>query len=323
MDTILHLPGHVGPHRIADGEPIAGDASGRRYWRVVMARGGPAVLCRYPDRWRSVIKRDLEVLSWLHHRDLPVPRILAADPHSVWVLLEDLGRIDGETALRETPPASRVDRAGSLVKPLGQLSTLPAEQLPSWNPGLDRALLRWELSGFELWTLGGTRRREMSGVIQPWLDQLALEVAEHPQTICLRDFHLNNILVADDGRVGIIDVQDVRLGPDTYDLASLLGDRAMPELLTNDQRQAVAESWADCVGPKPGWERRLEATILQRSLKVLGTFAFLSAKGMVDYRRWVPTTALAAAKMAEKFGAPSELPTFLLDLATTGGFDVW
>lgn len=288
-----------------------------------MAQGGTAVLCRYPDGWRSLVKRDLEILVWLQDRGLPVPQILAGDPRSVWVLLEDLGRIDGELALRETPPASRVERATGLAEPLTRLSALSAGQLPSWNPCFDHAFLRWELAGFEMWSIPETTRQETLHVLDPWLDGLAATVAEHPQTICLRDYHLNNILVHDDGRVGIIDVQDLRQGPDTYDLACLLGDRAMPDLLNSDQRQVIAKRWADSVGAAPGWERRLEATTLQRSLKVLGTFAFLSAKGLPLYRRWVPTTASTAAVMARNFGAPPELLTILLDLAATGGFDVW
>lgn len=323
MDAILHPPDLVGPHRISQWTPIAGDASGRQYWRVVTERLGTAVLCRYPEGWLPLVGRDLEILVWLRGRGLPVPQVLAGNPQSVWVLLEDLGRKDGESALRETEPASRVQCAAELAEPLTRVSELSADRLPPWNPRFDKAFLRWELAGFEMWSLSKSTREETIQILDPWLDTLAAAVAEHPSKICLRDFHLNNILVSDDRRVGIIDVQDLRQGPDTYDLACLLGDRAMPVLLDADQRQVIAAGWAERVGAAPGWERRLEATTLQRSLKVLGTFAFLSAKGLPHYERWVPTTAATAAITAEKFGAPPELLAILLDLATNGGFDVW
>lgn len=323
METIPKPPDTIGSHRITHWQPIAGDASGRRYWRVVLAAGGTAVLCRYPDRWLSVVKRDIEVLIWLRDRGLPVPQILVGDDQSPWVLLEDLGRVDGEQTLRRTTPASRVICATAMVEPLFQLSRLPPRELPDWNPSLDQAFLRWELAGFEMWSCPSSRRREASSVLQVWFDDLAAAVSGHPQTICFRDFHLNNILVRADGRVGVIDVQDLRRGPDTYDLASLLGDRAMPDLLNGAERRAIAQSWAEGVGAAHGWERRLEETTLQRALKVLGTFAFLSAKGLPHYHRWVPKTASAAAGIAQQIGAPAEATAFLLDLAATGGFDVW
>jgi len=323
MEPILHLPDSLGLHRISKWHPIAGDASGRRYWRVEIHEGGTAILCRYPERWRSIVKRDLEVLLWLHDRGMPVPRILSGDAQSLWVLLEDLGAIDGEQALARTAPEARVELAGKFLEPLCRLSTLSVTKLPHWNPSLDQAFLRWELNGFEMWSLSEMTRQKVGTVLQPWLDELAASVAEHPRSICLRDYHLNNILVDAKGGVGIIDVQDLRQGPDTYDLASLLSDRAMPEILNADERLAVAQLWADSVGVAPGWERRLEEATLQRTLKVLGTFAFLSAKGMPQYLRWVPRTASTAAEIAERLGAPAGVKAILLELAATGGVDVW
>ena len=323
MEPIPHLPDRLGPHQISKWQPIAGDASGRRYWRVELHEGGTAILCRYPERWHSIVKRDLEVLLWLRDRGLPVPRIMAGDANSLWVLLEDLGAIDGESSLRKTAPEARAGLAGRFLEPLCRLSALPVTKLPHWNPSLDQAFLRWELNGFEMWSLPEKTRQKVGKVFQPWLDELAAVVARHPRVICLRDFHLNNILVDAEGRVGIIDVQDLRQGPDTYDLASLLSDRAMPEMLNADQRLAVAQLWADSVEAAPGWQRRLEETTLQRALKVLGTFAFLSAKGLPQYLRWVPRTASTAAGIAEPLGAPAGVMAILLELAATGGVDVW
>ncbi len=323
MTDTLHIPASIGAFQICSSESITGDASCRRYWRVVLEQGGTAILCRYPGPWRSVVKRDLEVLKWLGERNLPVPQILAGDAQNLWVLLEDLGPVDGEQALVETPSAARIERTIPLVDPLIRLAALPVRQLPPWNPSLDQAFLRWELTGFEMWSLSTATRHTAHRTLQPWFDKLAAVVAGHPQAICFRDFHLNNILLNTDGRVGVIDVQDLRRGPDTYDLASLLGDRAMPDLLTADQRQTIAEYWAEGVGATPGWQHRLEVTTLQRALKVLGTFAFLSARGLPHYQRWIPKTASAAAGLARNCGAPAEAITILLELAATGGSDVW
>ena len=49
------------------------------------------------------------------------------------------------------------------------------------------------------------------------------ELSGEPRVVCHRDYHSRNLMVHD-GRLGVIDFQDARLGPDTYDLVSLLRD---------------------------------------------------------------------------------------------------
>ena len=53
-------------------------------------------------------------------------------------------------------------------------------------------------------------------------------VAETPERVfCHRDFHSRNLMVLTDGSLAMVDIQDARWGPLTYDLASLLRDAYM------------------------------------------------------------------------------------------------
>ena len=52
---------------------------------------------------------------------------------------------------------------------------------------------------------------------------LADELADEPRVLCHRDYHSRNLMIHE-RRLYIIDYQDARMGPDTYDLASLLRD---------------------------------------------------------------------------------------------------
>src|SRR5947208_8383 len=54
-----------------------------------------------------------------------------------------------------------------------------------------------------------------------WADALSREIAAHPRALCHRDYHGNNLFPLEDG-VAWIDFQDLRAGPDSYDIASLL-----------------------------------------------------------------------------------------------------
>ena len=55
------------------------------------------------------------------------------------------------------------------------------------------------------------------------LAAIVAELAAEPRVLCHRDYHSRNLMLHD-GRLCIIDFQDARLGPDTYDLVSLLRD---------------------------------------------------------------------------------------------------
>ncbi len=52
---------------------------------------------------------------------------------------------------------------------------------------------------------------------------IVAELAAEPRVLCHRDYHSRNLMLHLD-RLYIIDFQDARMGPDTYDLVSLLRD---------------------------------------------------------------------------------------------------
>jgi aminoglycoside/choline kinase family phosphotransferase len=123
------------------------------------------------------------------------------------------------------------------------------------------------------------------------------------------------VFVLADGGVGLIDEQDILVGPDTYDGVSLLGERGMPRLLAPASRTALQEAWAAATSAHPGWRERWLQVRIQRALKVLGTFARLSASGSTGYERWIAPLAREVVPDAVDAGAPSALTDLLLDLS--------
>ena len=294
-------------------EPLAGDASTRRYFRLTDRRGGTAILAEYPPDGRQAMVRDLEVTRWLAGVGLRLPAVLGEDLEAGRLLLEDLGPADAEAVLRAAPPAERAVLAQRLLAPLALLAALPAAALPDWNRPLDAARLRWELAGFELHFVRHRRGVTPSPALDRFLDELAEEVAGHPRRVCHRDYHLNNLYFVATGEVAVIDAQDVLVGPDTYDAVSLLEERAMPELVAADERRRLAGSWATRTAAAAGWERRYRLVRAQRALKVLGTFARLEAAGRTGYTPWMDSLAALLAADAGALELPGVVVDRLLD----------
>ena len=92
----------------------------------------------------------------------------------------------------------------------------------------------------------------------------------------------------------VIDFQDARLGPDTYDLASLLRDSYVD--ITDRERDALITYFMQLsgVGDAGEFRRRFDLMSVQRNLKALGTFGFqASARGNPGYVQYMPRTLRA------------------------------
>src|SRR5918911_319316 len=57
------------------------------------------------------------------------------------------------------------------------------------------------------------------------MNDVAAELSARPRVLCHRDFHPSNLMVDKKNRLRIVDHQDARMGPASYDLVSLLLDR--------------------------------------------------------------------------------------------------
>lgn len=99
-----------------------------------------------------------------------------------------------------------------------------------------------------------------------------------------RDFHSRNIMIhADD--VAVIDFQDARLGPPSYDLVSLVFDSYVP--LSPETRMALLNEGLECIRTEVGApvsdraNQEWKPMLLQRQLKAIGSFGYLT----VDKRK--------------------------------------
>jgi aminoglycoside/choline kinase family phosphotransferase len=109
--------------------------------------------------------------------------------------------------------------------------------------------------------------------------------------LCHRDYHSRNLMLHDD-RLFIIDFQDARLGPDTYDLSSLLRDSYvdLPWSVVDDLI-AYFLALQGRSGEEEEYRARFDLMALQRNLKALGTFGYqTTSRGNPVYIQYIPRT---------------------------------
>ena len=268
--------------------PLAGDASQRRFFRVLGAAGGSVVAALYPAEIAAQAARDHAVQRWGFDRGLPIPRPLGCT--EAVTVSEDLGDTDLERAL-----ARGVDAVPLALDALAAFGSCRWDGLAT--PPFDASLFRRELAVFEDFTFG--QRRDPASTA--FLDSLAQRLADHPYRLVHRDFHVNNLFLHG-GKVLAVDFQDMRAGPDTYDLASLLRERSGAQAIDREETwKALA---AERLAWDAGWGERYLECAAQRGLKVIGTFLRLASLGRRRYLDWIPPVASRALAALAELSAP-------------------
>jgi N-acetylmuramate 1-kinase len=271
----------------ADILPLAGDASFRRYFRVVQGNRS-AVLMDAPPPHEDP-KPFIAVAEWLVGRGLSAPEILARDLERGLLLLGDFGN----ARLRET-----LDTDPRREAELYELATDLLVQLHGHPPmaGLKpHGLDEWieELALFTDWYCPALGLEvDAAGYRDAWTRVLEPVANDGlgPVTV-LRDYHAENIMLVD-GRIGVahfglLDFQDALAGHPAYDLASVLED-ARRDVSPSTER-AMIERYVAATGSGSAFERAYWALAAQRNTRILGVFTRLWKRdGKPGYRRFQP-----------------------------------
>ena len=277
---------------------LTGDASDRRYFRV----GGPAVtpqvLAVHAASIEFATLPFVNVARLFEQMPVPIPRILGHSDELGILALEDLGDITLQTHLGDATPseqASAYRQAVALIDTLQRRGReLASPDFLPYTLAFDVEKLIWELQFFTTHFLEGARGAALTTTARRGLERefasIAAELASEPRVLCHRDYHSRNLMMRN-GALVMVDFQDARMGPDTYDLVSLLRDSYvdLPESLVDE---LVAAFHSMRGGADEGeFRRRFDLMAMQRNLKALGTFGFqASAKRHAAYLQFVPRT---------------------------------
>ena len=281
---------------VAERSMLAGDASFRRYERVHAPDGSRAVLMdAAPPREDVEPFRDV---AWLLRMlGLSAPTVLSCDAARGLLLLEDFGDQTFGRMLAE----------GAQPEPLYRLATdtlidlqrawaargADGVDLPAYDDALliDREanlLLDWYMPAVGLEPDEGQRLAYR----QAWQEALA-RVQAHRQTLVLRDFFPDNLMLLDDrpgtAACGLLDFQDAVIGSPLYDLASLLQDarRDVPPEIEERMLQRYLAAFPEM----DAQDARVAYTVIaaQRHAKVIGIFTRLARRdGKPGYLAHIP-----------------------------------
>ncbi len=300
------------------------DASTRRYYRLAAKTkpGETFIASVYPTPFNAHDNTFVDVTKLFEQAGLPVPKIIAVADTDGVILQEDLGDVSLAKWLSDAD--ERGDAAGtkdmlhSSIELIARIqsATLLAYTMNSVASSLafDADKLTWELNYFFDHFFGSYHHHqfaaEEAAAIKQDLQAIATELAARPRTLTHRDYHAMNLMVDVRGELRVIDHQDARMGPATYDLVPLLVERRL---------QPADEAWIAehqnlflRLREKMGLPKikaddlryEFELMTIQRQLKAMGTFSYQTAvvgRGVV-YENYIAPAAATVLRAMSKPG---------------------
>ncbi|MHB8066718.1 MAG: aminoglycoside phosphotransferase family protein [Desulfobaccales bacterium] len=303
---------------LAGAQPLAGDGSDRRFFRLP---GSPTkVLLWHPYApGREVNENDsyFRIGGHLRAQDVPVPEIFHYCREEGWMILEDLGDMSLEAVLKTQKAETQIRFwYRQALEILAQMQVRGLEGFSTaWcfdTPVVDAPFLKERECGYFVaaFLQGYLGLTVDPAALAPDFERLAgMAAAAKERYFVHRDFQSRNLMIKN-GRLRVIDFQGARLGPWGYDVAALLIDPYVG-LETQWQEEFLGyyleELQKRVTLDEAACRQQYHYLALSRNLQILGAFGFLTkVKKKPYFSRYIPTAVASLKRRLE--ARPGEFP---------------
>ncbi|MBK7845178.1 MAG: phosphotransferase [Bdellovibrionales bacterium] len=283
--------------------PLAGDASSRRYYRVILNDQSWVLM-----EWEPFVNNNqypfLSVLNHFSKNAIQVPYVKSVSGKDGLVLLEDLGDLTLERKFWESQSQDKAipfyyQAVDELLKIHYTATSDRTDECTAFGIAFDTAKFLWEMNYGKEHLIEKLGKMHLSPLVEKELQRVFFEICslldKRPKFISHRDYHSRNLMIKL-GKMRVIDFQDARLGPIQYDLVSLLHDsyvdldkssmeKVLQYYLTrcrDDYGQSISRDEFDEVF-------RLQS--VQRCFKACGSFSsFYNIRGDTRYLKYIHHT---------------------------------
>ncbi len=262
---------------------MPGDASFRRYFRIVHTDGRTAILMDAPPPNEDP-RPFISVARYLLNEGFRAPEIYATDLSRGLVLIEDFGDVRMREYLDEHGEAEEAVYLAA-IDTLIALARAPVADLAPYDA---QAYLR-EVKLFTEWFIPAAGCEVDDAQFDDiWARALAPLCNRNWQKVTvLRDYHAENVMLLGDGQQGLIDFQDALAGHPAYDLVSLLQDArrdVSPQLET-----AMIDHYRRNSDVDADFDLHYALLGAQRNTKIIGIFTRLWKRdGKARYLSFLP-----------------------------------
>lgn len=267
--------------------PITSDASARKYYRAIC--GAKSIVVMDDEKRCCKTPEFVKLSVFLHQHNIFVPQILKQDIDNGILLLEDLGSTSARNALTPENETELYQKFGTIIASIAKITSRP----PCVTDFGKKELIE-DIRLFSEWyfpmTAGYPLSEEQKTEFLDIVNNLADMAFNVPSRLMLYDYHIDNILLSPSRQEwAIIDFQDAKWGPVTYDLVSLLA--ADRRTASDNTIAAVKDAFFKQVSgiSKQDFDDSFAFLSAYRHLRVLGRFTTLSmVNEKKQYLNYIP-----------------------------------
>ena len=305
--------------------PIAGDGSKRSFMRIIPSYTGNTyvVMENFPAN-EDLAKENsayLMINKHIFNKGLPVPEIYRFDLTNGWFIIEDLGN----RSLQDYALNNK-DRMALYEKTIDILFQFQIEGARDFNTDWCYQTRIYDKSVMRRYEADYFRDSFLSNYLGMKMDWMELDgqfdylssIASRAdnQFLLHRDFQSRNIMV-NNNQPGILDWQAARLGPLSYDLASILIDPYV-NLSAKEKMHLYLQYLSLMKGHEPSWIEPFKGYFpylaVQRNLQILGAFSFLSrVQGKAYFANYIAPALISLRQLLDELADPKL--SYLKDLA--------
>jgi aminoglycoside/choline kinase family phosphotransferase len=310
----------------AERRPLAGDASTRRYERLIGPAGTAILMIAPPSSesppcpagadedarvalgWNacsrlaaSRVEAFVAVAGHLQHLGFSAPRIFGVDTVNGYAVIEDLGDALYAEVLR-----NGADEVGLYEAAAEVLAALHQRPIPRWLPApegdawplldYDRLALSVNADLFVEWLPRAMPDIRIDDAASArWervRDNLIAQALEFPRAFTIRDYHAENLIWLPERegvrRVGLLDFQDAVRGWRAWDFSMLLHD-ARRDVSPAAAQASIRRYLSQTGADEAGFAHELCVLGALNTLRILGIFSrLISRDNRPRYREFMP-----------------------------------
>ena len=272
-------------NKIVNITPLREQASLRSYFRLTTDMGTKVGVVSVPES--NVNSTFEELSSSLLRNNIKVPRIEASNHRKGFMIVEDFGDKVLQLEMNLENQKEFYKEAINQIHKIQDIQPFQGLNI------LSEETLKQQMKLFEEWFLAGLLDLEYSddekSIVFEAYKFIAKECAQQPFVLCHFDFEFRNLMLTSDGSIGILDFQDLCVGPYTLDFVSILKDIENP--LIDTDLSAYLKYCLVGLGSSEisipsfeGLKRDIDFGGFQRQLRILGTLARLHLRDKKSFR---------------------------------------
>ena len=272
-------------HAIVDITRLTGDASTRRYYRLTFEDQSSAIACLDKPTSNDFDLEFVTITKFLAENGISVPEIFISLPEKGFILEEDLGDKTMLSELASKISSLEIDelyqQAINEIVKVHKIA-IKNENKPYYlDRFFDSDKLMYEVNltidNFVIHLCGESDKSQSIAILREEFSKICSFLSTRKRWVVThRDYHSRNIMFKN-GKLKLIDYQDLRLGLPTYDLVSLLEDAYYK--IDGKLRDSLRQSYYDQLKYNyQSFDEFIEEynlMAIQRIFKAMGSFSYI------------------------------------------------